>query len=659
MKKLNIVIYILPLLILCFAYVNCSSNSNESGQAISPQPNVLKVDPWNAPVGELVAGAQLADGWTDLRLLPAPVNVKGGWTDSAAISNDGMSLYFAYARFSFSDIIDKGIYNMNGPLRSGMSGDYMKNFRADLTSDGWVINYLSTNGNINQNEGSLSTNAAQDLQVFAKFDSSIRPLATIYYSAKNSNGAWSTPQKFDSPVNNPKCSNDNPFIIGSISTGVDIYFDSDRADLDCTARGTKKHIYHSFFNPKLGTYTALEKVAGVNGLAAGDEDYQPFISQDKKHFYWTGTRASAYAIFSADLYGTSFLNTRPVVQPNYNAPYTGKLVFIGESNIVETSQGYLMYMICGIATNEVGITHGAELKICRAKKSKYPEAAKKINTDTGWSDSPFISRDGKRLYFMYSRWDFAPFIKSLGAKLPVLTGPDRLGLNHSDTNPFDESDIYMSTKNADGTWSEPANLGLNGKFGDASGMEFNNGNSFIWLHGDGSKNSIVIANRNSDGTWADPVDLGPSVNATASAQDNPHISADGNAVWFVSNRTGGLGKKDIYFTSKAGGSWAAPVNVGAPFNTAGDEDQPFVSSVTNDVYWNSAGAIKHCISNGSTCSGVPDTIVIPGCSYAAEVSLPDDMQTMFFACGDLNTARVKIMYSKKSGGLWGPATPVD
>lgn len=29
------------------------------------------------------------------------------------------------------------------------------------------------------------------------------------------------------------------------------------------------------------------------------------------------------------------------------------------------------------------------------------DAAKKINT-AGWPDSPFISRDGKRLYFMYS-----------------------------------------------------------------------------------------------------------------------------------------------------------------------------------------------------------------------------------------------------------------
>src|SRR5687768_13395229 len=46
-----------------------------------------------------------------------------------------------------------------------------------------------------------------------------------------------------------------------------------------------------------------------------------------------------------------------------------------------------------------------------------------INTAGGWSDSPFISGDGQRLYFMYSRYNFAPWILSGGAQQPVLAGP--------------------------------------------------------------------------------------------------------------------------------------------------------------------------------------------------------------------------------------------
>ncbi len=370
MPKLTLSYSLVFSVALCSLSINCSSPSSESNSPITPpNTNELKADPWNAPVSDLVLGAQLSDGWSDLRLIAAPVNVSGGWTDSAAISIDGLSLYFAYARFSFSDLIDKGQYNMNGPFRPGMTGDYMKNFKADLTPNGWVVNYLSTNGDIHQNEGSLSTNAEQDLRVFAKFNSS-GDMASIYYSAKDSTGNWSIPLMLGGPINNPNCSNDNPFILGSLKTGVDIYFDSDRTDLGCSSKGTAKHIYHSLYNPTLNSYSPLELVAGINGTTLGDSDYQPFITQDKKHFYWTGVRSTAYAIFTADLVGGSYANVRAVVQPNYTAPFTGKLVFVGEANIAETPQGSLMYMICGLATNEVGITHGADLKICRAKKSK-------------------------------------------------------------------------------------------------------------------------------------------------------------------------------------------------------------------------------------------------------------------------------------------------
>src|ERR1041384_261059 len=80
--------------------------------------------------------------------------------------------------------------------------------------------------------------------------------------------------------------------------------------------------------------------------------------------------------------------------------------------------------------------------------SGMPSARVPINTATGWSDSPFISRDGQRLYFMYSRYDFGPWILSGGTVLPQATGPDRPGLHKVTAgNPFDESDIYMATRN--------------------------------------------------------------------------------------------------------------------------------------------------------------------------------------------------------------------
>jgi len=282
-----------------------------------------------------------------------------------------------------------------------------------------------------------------------------------------------------------------------------------------------------------------------------------------------------------------------------------------------------------------------------------------INTGTGWSDSPFISRDGQRLYFMYSRYDFGPWILSGGADTPVISGPDRPGL-HKSAQPFDESDIYMATKRSNGTWSEAVNLGFNGAYGDSSGMEINDGNTFIWLQGNGSANNIVIADKNPDGTWAAPVDLGSAINDNSVIQDNPHITPDGKALWFTSSRAGGIGGKDIWFSGNSGGIWSAPVNSGALVNTSGDEDQIWVSPVGADVYWNGPSGLMHCLSNGSDCSAAPEVVTIPGCTFAAEASMPDDGQTLYFGCFDVSTGVLKIMYStKQADSSWGVATPVD
>jgi hypothetical protein len=243
----------------------------------------------------------------------------------------------------------------------------------------------------------------------------------------------------------------------------------------------------------------------------------------------------------------------------------------------------------------------------------------------------------------------------------VPSGPDRAGLHHSST-PFDESDIYVATRNPDGTWSEAVNLGLNGAYGDSGGMEINGGNTFVWLQGSGTASNIVMADRKPDGTWGPAVDPGPGINdhSAGTLQDSPKLSADGRTLWFTSDRPSGHGGKDIWFSSHSNGSWSAPANLGAPVNTAGDEDRFWSSSGGPDLYWNSPGGIMHCFSTGSTCSGTPDAVTIPGCTSPSWVSITDDGQIMYFACRVPETGRMKIMFSvKQDSGTWGVAHLVD
>ena len=64
------------------------------------------VEPWNAPVGAPIEGVTLSDGWTDLREVPAPVNMSGASTDSVAVSADGTHLFFGYGRWDFPAFYD-------------------------------------------------------------------------------------------------------------------------------------------------------------------------------------------------------------------------------------------------------------------------------------------------------------------------------------------------------------------------------------------------------------------------------------------------------------------------------------------------------------------------------------------------------------------------
>ena len=60
---------------------------------------------------------------------------------------------------------------------------------------------------------------------------------------------------------------------------------------------------------------------------------------------------------------------------------------------------------------------------------------------------------------------------------------------------------------------------------------------------------------------------------------HPSLTADGAAIYFASERFGGIGGSDIWMSKRGGdGSWSAPVNLGRTINTPGDEKAPRISS---------------------------------------------------------------------------------
>ncbi|MEK6615911.1 MAG: tetratricopeptide repeat protein [Bacteroidota bacterium] len=86
---------------------------------------------------------------------------------------------------------------------------------------------------------------------------------------------------------------------------------------------------------------------------------------------------------------------------------------------------------------------------------------------------------------------------------------------------------------------------------------------------------IFRAEKVTAGKWTTPEILLKPIN-TSYYEDAACISSDGNTLYFVSERPGGLGRGDIYESKKTADGWVEPVNIGAPVNTPFDENGLFL-----------------------------------------------------------------------------------
>jgi outer membrane protein OmpA-like peptidoglycan-associated protein len=85
---------------------------------------------------------------------------------------------------------------------------------------------------------------------------------------------------------------------------------------------------------------------------------------------------------------------------------------------------------------------------------------------------------------------------------------------------------------------------------------------------------IYSADLNSDEEWGGLKELG--FNSDEYHSCHPSLSADGQRLYFSSNKNGGFGGMDIYMSELNDGNWSDPVNLGEEVNTKGNEVFPFV-----------------------------------------------------------------------------------
>lgn len=157
-----------------------------------------------------------------------------------------------------------------------------------------------------------------------------------------------------------------------------------------------------------------------------------------------------------------------------------------------------------------------------------------------------------------------------------------------------QEDFYISTKNDSGFWNPRESAGSPPNTEKNEGAQsFSADGRYLFftacdrMEGFGKCDiyySVFIANK-----WGNAVNLGSAVN-TGYSDKHPSISSDGKTLYFVSDRPGGYGGLDIWYSEKnESNAWSMARNMGDSINTPGNEQSPFIHPDNQTLYFASEG----------------------------------------------------------------------
>jgi hypothetical protein len=185
---------------------------------------------------------------------------------------------------------------------------------------------------------------------------------------------------------------------------------------------------------------------------------------------------------------------------------------------------------------------------------------------------PCLSADGLTLYFSdWYYWNAA--------------GDRPNGVGHHD--------LWMCTRlSTDDPWGPPVNMGaiINSSTADISPSVSQDGQVLIFASlrsgGLGNLDLWMSTRPAAESDWAKPFNMGPVVNSSAHDCEEC-LSNDGLALFFCSDRPGGMGSYDVWMTTRRSQAvaWSPPVNPGPAINTSSIEGCPSLSPDQKTLYF--------------------------------------------------------------------------
>ncbi len=164
-------------------------------------------------------------------------------------------------------------------------------------------------------------------------------------------------------------------------------------------------------------------------------------------------------------------------------------------------------------------------------------------------------------------------------------------------NPTANEDLYLS-QGIEGYWDEAVPMkDINTQYNEGSAILSKDGKTlfFVRCNAPGSYGDcdLYMAKLTAAGTWSDIKNLGAGINSVA-WDSQPALSFTEDTLYFSSNRNGGFGLSDLYYTTRLNnGAWSRAYNLGPVINTKNNEVSPFMHPSYHVLYFSSNGQLMN------------------------------------------------------------------
>ncbi len=215
----------------------------------------------------------------------------------------------------------------------------------------------------------------------------------------------------------------------------------------------------------------------------------------------------------------------------------------------------------------------AQSLIANPKSAIVKNIGNQVNGNTP-EYAPVVSLDGTSLYFTSRRgWEDN---SSDEFKDPML-------------NNFPE-DIYVSYQDFEGAWTSPEKLAFcNNEMNEAT-IAVSSDERKIFVYQDATGGGDIYYSNFGGNKFEELNKLDYNGVNSNSWETHCTLTPDGENMYFVSDRPGGYGGRDIYRIVKLpNGEWSKAQNMGPEINTPYDEDSPFIAINNKTLYYSSNG----------------------------------------------------------------------